>query len=1291
MKRLKLLLLLSSCALLLIFALFPKPFLLKAMDWKLSKSIRDEFGGEFYFETLAWESGRITFKKVRLHKPFHFDAKCEEVSYSFSKNELRLSDLNLILCKRGDFPLEQFAHVLDMPAFQTYVTGGKLLLYDYTGEGPLFQKVDWNLSGNHFEMCLGGSSQPIQVNILRQEERFQLKGEISHEPLSSLFNFGRYFCSEALSEQDCSWQFSGGDLSATIAIVLEKKKWKEILGEVSLQNLRGHNRRSKFECRLDQLHGSLDFDLGNSSLCNGAIDLSGGVFSLNKGEESTVENPWDLQIFNSSIQIEQGKVESSKMNAAFLGMQGEMALHTEFGYPLLSVKFKGSSQNMLPLIPQTIQKAFEKAFPEDDFFLSATIKKNPLGLSLEGVLDVVDRYGETSDLAWGCHFATCEKKANQTTPLLQDLKEQFTVSEKRVGWLRGNHFLVEKFLSPFLFREKNLQLAGRVDFEGSFDERFLTIYYKGKGFSFEGPHFVVKVDSLDTGISSDVVAVHYFDFKNWDHVGFCPVQNARFYQKNPQFSLENASFLAYFENRKIEMRNITTQTENLKFKGEMKVSLPKNEPVELLIQTTGVTGDLLSARNFLSKFFPSFLLKMPLGGKVESGPEDVMLRFLFNPKSKLVEGHVRGKMIGECKSHFASLSDYKLHFDYDRKLNRLLLHKGEGFLDFKNTRFEFTTPEILVSDFPHPLVTGAAYIKKEGKELYNILGSYQKEKLLEVGGNLLTMKGIHQDNHLALDEFAVGKVKGSANIDWKHDDVLLSLSDVKVEEAHSFSLKGQFKKGMNLRKGLILEGLNLSSADGKSSYQLDALRCNLQNQKLSFQDFAFCLTQERLPLIRSFTDSFFPGKVPAELFEWIEMQKNPIEGRVSFEIHPSATSAHLSLKDGLYTAYGKDHELRNIAFFYDPGVLRLSGEVFYQEQFYPVSMSSKGMKEGNISLKEHPASQDALIGYWKRSPGGKIDFERVQGKFCGLDVFLHKQAGSENQALYLGKIHFDGMKLCKLLPPPWKNKVQKLEIGSGYSLEGEFDFFEKKFSGMLLGNHFSFWGMELDSLSSVINCTPKKIELKHLVMEDWGGKVEVEKASLIQQEGTWEILVPQLMVKDVRPIRLKGEEGKKNKKGFFDPLCIQSFQLNHFEGTLGERTSFKGNGALEFSNIPKKNFLSSLLFLPKEITARIGLDLSLLIPARGAIHYEIHDGKVFLTKLKNVFSEGKRSRFYLAEGHPATIDFDGHLNVKVKMKQYNLLMKVAEFFVVTVRGDIFKPTFSLNHQQEYVSDDIEMD
>ena len=229
MKRLKLLLLLSFCALLLIFALFPKPFLLKAMDWKLSKSIRDEFGGEFYFETLAWESGRILFKNVRLHKPFHFDAKCEEVSYSFSKNELRLNDLNLTICKRKDFPLEQFAHVLDMPAFQTYVTGGKLLLYDYTGSGPLFQKVDWNLSGNHFEMCLGGSSQPIQVNILRQEERFQLKGEITHEPLSSLFNFGRYFCSEALSEQDCSWQFSEGDLSATIAIVLEKKKMERNL------------------------------------------------------------------------------------------------------------------------------------------------------------------------------------------------------------------------------------------------------------------------------------------------------------------------------------------------------------------------------------------------------------------------------------------------------------------------------------------------------------------------------------------------------------------------------------------------------------------------------------------------------------------------------------------------------------------------------------------------------------------------------------------------------------------------------------------------------------------------------------------------------------------------------------------------------------------------------------------------------------------------------------------------------------------------------------------------------
>ena len=58
-----------------------------------------------------------------------------------------------------------------------------------------------------------------------------------------------------------------------------------------------------------------------------------------------------------------------------------------------------------------------------------------------------------------------------------------------------------------------------------------------------------------------------------------------------------------------------------------------------------------------------------------------------------------------------------------------------------------------------------------------------------------------------------------------------------------------------------------------------------------------------------------------------------------------------------------------------------------------------------------------------------------------------------------------------------------------------------------------------------------------------------------------------------------------------------------------------------------------------------------------------------------MYSEGKASKFYLpnADSH---MDFNGHLNVKLRMKQYNLIFKFTELFTFMVQGPYDKPSFS---------------
>jgi hypothetical protein len=107
----------------------------------------------------------------------------------------------------------------------------------------------------------------------------------------------------------------------------------------------------------------------------------------------------------------------------------------------------------------------------------------------------------------------------------------------------------------------------------------------------------------------------------------------------------------------------------------------------------------------------------------------------------------------------------------------------------------------------------------------------------------------------------------------------------------------------------------------------------------------------------------------------------------------------------------------------------------------------------------------------------------------------------------------------------------------------------------------------------------------------------------------------------------------------------------------------------------------TILAIPAELLTRIGLDLAVLTPVRGSVLFDIKDGKAALNRFKDVYSKGRLSKFYLANnGIGSYVDFDGNLNLQVRMKQYNLIFKLAELFTVTVQGTLRKPTYALQKQ-----------
>ena len=116
-----------------------------------------------------------------------------------------------------------------------------------------------------------------------------------------------------------------------------------------------------------------------------------------------------------------------------------------------------------------------------------------------------------------------------------------------------------------------------------------------------------------------------------------------------------------------------------------------------------------------------------------------------------------------------------------------------------------------------------------------------------------------------------------------------------------------------------------------------------------------------------------------------------------------------------------------------------------------------------------------------------------------------------------------------------------------------------------------------------------------------------------------------------------------------------------------------GQGRLTFHKSHKKQ---GLLEIPAHLISRLGLDLNLFIPTEGTLVLEMKDEKIYIEKLVDVFSNDRHCRFYLAKSAQASyVDFQGNLNVQIKMKQY-VLLKLTEPFIISVEGTLVKPHYS---------------
>jgi hypothetical protein len=307
--------------------------------------------------------------------------------------------------------------------------------------------------------------------------------------------------------------------------------------------------------------------------------------------------------------------------------------------------------------------------------------------------------------------------------------------------------------------------------------------------------------------------------------------------------------------------------------------------------------------------------------------------------------------------------------------------------------------------------------------------------------------------------------------------------------------------------------------------------------------------------------------------------------------------------------------------------------------------------------------------------------EEAEGAFCGCALKMQKAEESDKKtSTYNVQLKVDPAQMLLFLPVKTKEAIKKWKIGSGYEFSGVVSIDPHSFhviaaKGRLFGNKFICLGRALDSFSTKLHFTKDLIQLQDLLLEDDAGCLFVKNLEVRAHPETrhWKVTAPLVRIKDFSPtLLIKGTKG--------GPL-IKNISLYDLKGLLHDMYSFEGSGALNFVTPVNKKEVS-FWDIPLNMMKDFGLDTSILTPTIGEADFILSQGRCYFTALKNMYSEGERSQFHLANSsQDAYLSLDGTWHVDLKMKQ-NVVWKVTEDLVLSVRGTLEKPKYSFKLRKE---------
>lgn len=498
-------------------------------------------------------------------------------------------------------------------------------------------------------------------------------------------------------------------------------------------------------------------------------------------------------------------------------------------------------------------------------------------------------------------------------------------------------------------------------------------------------------------------------------------------------------------------------------------------------------------------------------------------------------------------------------------------------------------------------------------------------------------------------------------------------------------------------QGVIVRGFKTEIIDTESSLDIDKVEYDLKNHAFLTENLQFKIPAKNL---LSFTDRFekaFPHLFSKHVLNTLSglKKKDFFEGMLSFEFSKPHYALSLSLKNGLYHLFGRDHKIEDFVLDYDPCEFKFTTKYHHDQYPFHLSLHSKSesLEFGKLILRDLHLNEEEmpLSIYWRRHPESGVAIETAEGQFAGLYARLYRNSDAplEEKKFHLqGDVDVNIEHLSCILPAELKKPLSDLKLGKGFTFKGnwslqDFDFLNSTFKGELIGSDFECKDYQFQTLLADVDYQKNQLLLNRFQVDDPCGTLYADEIKCVcRQSNQWEVAIPLIEVQDFRPslVRQVGMIGIPYRK----PFVIHQLELEHLEGNLFDLNSFTGYGRFSFRNPHKKNFQNTILAIPAEIISRIGLDPTVLTPVIGTVEYQILNEKILLNKFKDIYSEGKLTKFYLAEApYPSYVDFQGNLFLKIRMKHESLLLKLAELFIVNVQGNLKKPLYSFQKQTKH--------